>query len=207
MLRAFELTIIDVCFDAPLPYRGLLCNEGVGRKIWSFQQNLRRSSGRKVEVIKLGQPVKILYSKFEWHDVCKSSIKMHTHVQKFKGFFFFFFQIWRSCATFRDGQSSLLTKMMGASHIELPSLEPATAIRFCDMVRNCISYYWSINAWWMPNRNKVGADFFTFCNKTKQNISILGILKISVGILKITIWSAGPTFDTLNNNNNNTLVC
>ena len=121
--------------------------------------------------------------------------------------FFFLFQIWRSCATFRDGQSSLLTKMMGASHIELPSLEPATAIRFCDMVRNCISYYWSINAWWMPNRNKVGADFFTFCNKTKQNISILGILKISVGILKITIWSAGPTFDTLNNNNNNTLVC
>ena len=59
-------------------------NEGVGRKISSFQQNLRRSNGHKAEVIKLGQLEKILYSKFGWWDGCRPSIKIHRHVQKWE---------------------------------------------------------------------------------------------------------------------------
>ena len=55
MLRSFEFTIINTCFDRSLVYRRQLHKEGVGTRISSFQQNLKRCKGINIEVIKLGQ--------------------------------------------------------------------------------------------------------------------------------------------------------
>ena len=41
MTRAFEFNVIDICFDWPLACGTQVCNEGMGRKISSLQQNLR----------------------------------------------------------------------------------------------------------------------------------------------------------------------
>ena len=59
--RAFEPTFVNICFDRPPACSSQLHNEGVGTKLSSFQQNLRRSTDHKVESMKLGQQLKILF--------------------------------------------------------------------------------------------------------------------------------------------------
>ena len=59
--RALEPTAINISLDWPLACRSQLYQEGVGTRISSFQQILRRSNGRKVEFIKMEQLVKILF--------------------------------------------------------------------------------------------------------------------------------------------------
>ena len=60
MFKAFELKIINIYFDWSFVCKSQCCNEGMDRKISSFQQNWRRLNCRKVEVIKLMYLVKIL---------------------------------------------------------------------------------------------------------------------------------------------------
>ena len=77
MLRAFELTIINICFD-------WLRNEVVDTKTSSFQQKLRRLNGCKVRSIRLGQLLNILFFlNFDGGFGCRPLIK-YVHMYKFE---------------------------------------------------------------------------------------------------------------------------
>ena len=82
MWRAFKLTITNICFDQPLACRSQFHNEGVGTKILSFQQFLRRSTGCKVEVTKLEQLKKLSSSLDLDDEMDVDPQQKYTHMYK-----------------------------------------------------------------------------------------------------------------------------
>jgi hypothetical protein len=72
---------IDICFIRSLACKNKLHNKGLGIKISSFYQDVRRSNGCKIKIIKLGHLVTIFHKIFGWWDGCGPCVKFHTHVQ------------------------------------------------------------------------------------------------------------------------------
>ena len=81
MLRTFELTINNTCFDWPFERRSQFQNEGMGTKWSSFQNYLRRYNNCKFEIIKLGQLQKMCLSRIGWWDGCRSLIHIYAFLQ------------------------------------------------------------------------------------------------------------------------------
>lgn len=82
MLSSFEPIVINISTYQPLACRSQFHNEGVGTKILSFQQVLRRSTGCKVEVTKLEQLKKLSSSLDLDDEMDVDPQQKYTHMYK-----------------------------------------------------------------------------------------------------------------------------